>query len=96
MPFISAKLLSKAQKAKAKCEYDGKFSLGRKEHYLLEHEMEQMELWQAPMGYGNEQSVEAMHPMNDDALEQCDSQLGATQIKGPVNYIMLETSPKDP
>ena len=32
------------QNVKAKCEFDTKFSLGRKEHYLLDHELEQMEL----------------------------------------------------
>ena len=78
---------------KVKCEFDAKFSLGRKEHYLLEHEVEQMELWNIPHGYGNEHSVEAMHPMNDDALEQYESQRGSAQIERAMKYIMLVTSP---
>ena len=46
------------------------------------------------MAYANEQSVEATHPLNDEALDQYDSQRGAAQIEGYMKYILLETSPK--
>ena len=45
------------QKVIKQCESATAFTLGKKEHYMLNHNVEHMDLCGVPAGYGNERSI---------------------------------------
>ena len=104
-PFISTKELRAARKAivkfhaewqivKEKCVTNNTFSLGKKEHYVVNHHHDFMKLWRVPLGYGNEQSTEHFHKKCDETLAPYSNQRGRKKAMCFARHMFLLTSPK--
>ena len=81
------------QNVKAECETLTEFSLGAKEHYILNHNVEFMELYNVSLRYGNEQSTESFHQKNNEILVRYAAQRGDLKMKYYINFMMLLTCP---
>ena len=67
-------------------------SLGTKFHYLA-HCIHFMEIWQTPLGFITEQSVEAFHQTCTSVFNRYKSQKVLAGLKHAIHYLMLITSP---
>ena len=67
-------------------------SLGAKGHYL-QHCVEWMKLWNIPLGYVNEQSVEAFHKICSMVLRRYYNQRGILKVKYAMRQLMVITCP---
>ena len=82
------------QHVKGKCASNNTFSLGKKKHYVLNHNVDFMDLWKVPLGYGNEQSTEHFHKKCDETLKPYANQRGIKKAKCFGRHMYLLTSPK--
>ena len=67
-------------------------SLGAKYHYL-KHCVEYIHIWRIPLGYINEQSIEAFHKICSMVLQRYYNQRGILKIKYAMRQLMVITSP---
>ena len=71
---------------------DLNISLGPKYHYLI-HCIEYVKTWKIPLGFINEQSIEAFHKICDMVLNRYSNQRGLLHVKYSMRHLMVLTSP---
>lgn len=103
-PTISASKIQKAQEhliqyndywktVKQKSETFKPFSLGKKEHYQLDHYVDHMDCWGQPLGNCNEQGLEGNHKWSSIVQNRYKMQRGELKTKYFIDHMMLITCP---
>ncbi len=70
------------------------YTLGNKQHYVLDHMVGWMDVWNTPIGRNNEQSVECVQKVSNDVLPRYNNFKGVLRTKYFMEHLMLLTSPE--